>query len=212
MYKLAVLVSGGGTNLQAILDRITDGSLPGIEVAVVIASRKDIGALARAGKAGIPCHVVARVDYPDRLAWDSAMAAVLRQYRPDLIVLAGYLSLLGPEVLDVWHNRVINVHPSLIPAFCGPGLYGLKVHEAVLGYGVKITGATVHIVDREYDSGPIIMQKPVAVLADDTPQTLQKRVMAEAEQVILPQVISYFSRNLVVIENRKTRILEEEEQ
>lgn len=208
MYRLAVLVSGGGTNLQAILDRIADGSLQQVEVGVVIASKANISALKRAGDAGIPAHVIARSEYAQLSGWDRAVQEKLSRYQPDLVVLAGFLSLLGPEVIRCWQNRIINVHPSLIPAFCGPGYYGLKVHRAALDFGVKITGATVHLVDEQYDSGPIVLQKAVEVRDTDTPEILQRRVMAEAEQVILPRAIDLFSRGLIEIENGKTRIRE----
>lgn len=206
MFKLAVLVSGGGTNLQAILDQLANGQLQGIQIACVIASKPGTYAEIRAQQAGIPCHVVRRADYPDLAAYDQAMLAALQPYAVDLIVLAGFLSLLGPQLVAAYRQRIINIHPSLVPAFCGPGLYGLKPHQAALDYGVKVTGATVHFVDEQYDEGPVLLQKAVTVLPDDTAESLQLRVMREAEQVILPQAISLIAAGRVRIAGRHTLI------
>lgn len=206
MFKLAVLVSGGGTNLQAILDQLASGQLQGIEIACVIASKPGTYAAVRAHQAGIPCQVVRRADYQDLAAYDRAMLSALQPYEVDLIVLAGFLSLLGPELVAAYRQRIINIHPSLVPAFCGPGLYGLKPHQAALDYGVKVTGATVHYVDEHYDEGPVLLQKAVAIQQDDTAESLQQRVMREAEQVILPQAIGLIAAGRVRIEGRRTII------
>ena len=207
MLDIAVLVSGGGTNLQAIIDRISDGDLSGVRIVGVVASRSGTMAEQRAVRANIPVKIVCRKDFPDPEAYDRAMIAALSDWKPELIVLAGFLNLLGPTVVAAWRNRIVNVHPSLIPSFCGPGYYGIRPHEAVLASGACVTGATVHIVDEEYDRGPIILQKTVPVHADDTPQTLQLRVMQEAEQVILPKAIALFAAGRIQIEDRKAIIL-----
>ncbi len=207
MLDIAVLVSGGGTNLQAIIDRISDGDLSGVRIVGVVASRSGTMAEQRAVRANIPVKIICRKDFPDPEAYDRAMIAALSDWKPELIVLAGFLNLLGPTVVAAWRNRIVNVHPSLIPSFCGPGYYGIRPHEAVLASGACVTGATVHIVDEEYDRGPIILQKTVPVHADDTPQTLQLRVMQEAEQVILPKAIALFAAGRIQIEDRKVIIL-----
>ena len=191
MLRVAVLVSGGGTNLQAILDALREGSLPDTKIVRVISSRKDAYALTRAEKAGIPAGCIRPRDYADREAFSLALLMELKNCRPDMIVLAGYLVAVPPCVVDAYAGRIINIHPSLIPSFCGEGYYGLKVHEAALARGVKITGATVHVVDHGMDTGPILLQKAVAVLDGDTPESLQKRVMEEAEWVLLPQAIRH---------------------
>jgi phosphoribosylglycinamide formyltransferase-1 len=209
MLELAVLVSGGGTNLQAIIDRIADSSLSGVRVALVIASRPGTLAETRAVRAGIPCLVVARSDFASLADYDRAMLAALAPYPIGLVVLAGFLCLLGPDFVAVYSGRMINVHPSLIPAFCGEGMYGIRPHEAALAYGVRLSGATVHFVDERYDQGPIILQKAVPVLADDTPQSLQLRVMEQAEQVLLPQAIGLFAAGRLICQGRKI-IIEEE--
>jgi phosphoribosylglycinamide formyltransferase-1 len=206
-YRLAVLVSGGGTNLQAILDQISGGQLPGVEVAIVVASKPSTFAAIRAERAGLPCAVVRRADYDSLASYDRAMLEVLSPYSVDLVVLAGFLSLLGPAMVAQYRSRIINIHPSLIPAFCGPGLYGLKPHQAALDYGVKVTGATVHFVDEKYDEGPILLQKAVDILPEDTVESLQQRVMREAEQIILPQAIAWMSQDRVQIHGRRTVIL-----
>jgi phosphoribosylglycinamide formyltransferase 1 len=208
MLNIAVLVSGGGTNLQAIIDRIADGSLADVQISGVIASRPDTYAEVRAGKAGIPCRIVRRKDYPDIAAYDQAMLGALEQWPVGLIVTAGFLSLLGPAVIEAYRGRIINVHPALIPSFCGPGMYGIRPHEAALAYGVKISGATVHFVDEHYDRGPIILQKAVPVLENDTPQSLQLRIMEQAEQIILPEAIGLFAAGRLQQSGRITHILE----
>ncbi|NCA97754.1 MAG: phosphoribosylglycinamide formyltransferase [Clostridia bacterium] len=206
MFKLAIFVSGGGTNLQAILDQIAAGHLPGVAIACVLASKPGTYAQVRAERAGIPCHVVARREFPDLVSYDQAILAALKPYAIDLVVLAGFLSLLGPDFIAAYRNTIINIHPSLIPAFCGPGLYGIKPHQAALAYGVKVSGATVHFVDEQYDEGPILLQKAVDILEGDTPEDLQQRIMTEAEQVILPQAIALIAAGRVQITDRRTQI------
>lgn len=190
MKRIAVLVSGGGTNLQAILESERRGENPNGRVALVIASRPGVHALDRAASFGVPTEVIARKQYADAEEFDQALLQCLKQNQIDLVVLAGFLSVLGHAVIAAYPNRILNVHPSLIPSFCGKGYYGLKVHEAALARGVKITGATVHFVNEECDGGPILLQKAVAVQPDDTPETLQQRVMREAEWELLPRAIA----------------------
>jgi phosphoribosylglycinamide formyltransferase-1 len=190
MKKIAVLVSGGGTNLQAILDSERRGENPNGKVSLVVASKPGVFALERAAQAGVPTAVVCRRDYADSAAFDEALLAVLRQNGIELVVLAGFLSVLGASVIRAYPNRILNVHPSLIPSFCGPGFYGLKVHRAALERGVKVTGATVHFVNEVCDGGPILLQKAVDILPGDTPEILQKRVMEQAEWKLLPRAIA----------------------
>ena len=206
MLKVAVLVSGGGTNLQALIDSIGNGNIKNVEIVRVISSKRGVRALERAEKAGIDAMVVARRDYDSAEAFDKALTAALKECGAELIVLAGYLSVLSPELVRNYENRIINIHPSLIPAFCGVGYYGLKVHEEALARGVKVTGATVHFVDEGCDSGPIILQKSVEVREDDTPETLQRRVMEEAEWKLLPEAVDLIAAGKVRVENRKTYI------
>ena len=190
MKRIAVLVSGGGTNLQAILASERRGENPNGQVSLVVASKPGVYALTRAEQFGVPTAVVARRDYADSEAFDAALLDVLAGHNIDLVVLAGFLSVLGPSVIAAYPNRILNVHPSLIPSFCGPGFYGLRVHEAALARGVKVTGATVHFVNEECDGGPILLQKAVDIQPGDTPETLQKRVMVEAEWKLLPKAIA----------------------
>lgn len=189
MLKICVLVSGGGTNLQAIIDRIEDGSLTGVSVAAVISNNQNAYALERAKKHQIPAKAVSPRAFENREAFNQALLETVDHFEPDLIVLAGFLVVIPQQMIQKYPNKIINIHPSLIPAFCGTGFYGLKVHEAALARGVKLTGATVHYVDEGTDTGPILLQKAVSVQPDDTPLTLQKRVMEEAEWVLLPQAI-----------------------
>ena len=189
MLKIAVLVSGGGTNLQAIIDAVADGGIKDTEITAVISNNRNAFALERAKKAGIEALVVAPKDYEDRAQFNQALLDTLNSLKVDLIVLAGYLVVIPEAVIDAYPNKIINIHPSLIPAFCGTGYYGLKVHEAALKRGVKVVGATVHFVDKGTDTGPIIMQKAVAVENGDTPEILQRRVMEQAEWKLLPAVI-----------------------
>ena len=210
MFKLAVFVSGGGTNLQALLDRIADGTLSDIAIELVVASKQNTRAQQRAEQAGIDCVVMDRSEYADTLLYDHALSRLLTDRPVDLIVLAGFMCLLGPELVQNYRNRIINIHPSLIPAFCGHGLYGIRPHQAALEYGVKLSGATVHFVDEHYDTGPILIQKSVAIKNGDTPELLQKRVMEEAEQIILQQAVSMIAAGRVRIEGRRTVIMEDE--
>ena len=190
MKRVAVLVSGGGTNLQALLESEARGENPNGKIVLVVASKPGVYALERAANFGVESAVVARKEYADSEAFDTALLQTLQSHRIDVVVLAGFLSVLGPRVIEAYRNRILNVHPSLIPSFCGPGFYGLRVHEAALARGVKVTGATVHLVNEECDGGPILMQKAVAVQPGDTPEVLQKRVMVEAEWKLLPQALA----------------------
>jgi phosphoribosylglycinamide formyltransferase-1 len=211
MLRLGVLVSGGGTNLQAIIDKIECGYLAGCGIVTVVSSRQDAYALERAAKHGIPSAFISRKSFAAPEDYDKAMLEHFRSHNVDLVVLAGFLSMLGPSFIETYRNRIINIHPSLIPSFCGKGFYGITPHKAALDYGVKVTGATVHFVDYEYDSGPIILQKAVEVLDDDTPESLQARVMKEAEWVLLPKAIKLYSEGRLTVEGRKVRIKRLEE-
>ena len=208
MLRLAVLVSGGGTNLQAIMDSIRDGRITNAEISVVISNNKNAYALERAKQGGIDAVCVSPKDYESRDAFNEAFLEKLNSYKPDLVVLAGCLVVIPEIMVKAYPNRIINIHPALIPSFCGTGYYGLKVHEAALARGVKITGATVHFVDEGMDTGPIIMQKAVAVREDDTPQILQKRVMEEAEWLILPWCINLIAGGKVRVENGRVLLSE----
>ena len=188
--RIAVLVSGGRTNLQAIIDAVAAGTVQNTELVGVISNNPGVFALERAAKAGIPSEVVSPHDFPDRAAFYKEFMERIAYYRADLIVLAGYLVVIPEKMVDAYPNRIINVHPSLIPSFCGTGYYGLKVHESALARGVKVTGATVHFVDKGTDTGPILLQKAVEVLPEDTPETLQRRIMEQAEWKLLPQAIN----------------------
>ena len=196
MKNIAVLVSGGGTNLQAILDAEARGENPHGKATLVVASKPGVYALERAADAGVESTVVCRKDYADSEAFDAALVRVLQEHNIDVVVLAGFLSVLGPSVIAAYRDRILNVHPSLIPSFCGPGFYGLRVHEAALARGVKVTGATVHLVNEECDGGPILMQKAVDILPGDTPETLQKRVMVQAEWQLLPKALAMVCEQL----------------
>jgi len=206
--KIAVFVSGGGTNLQAIIDNIKSGYLKDIEISLVVSSNKDAYALTRAEENGIPSKVLSVKDFGGRDKWDEAVLDAVQESGAELIVLAGYLSLLGTMVVHAYSNRIINIHPALIPAFCGEGMYGIKPHIAALARGVKVSGATVHFVNECYDEGPIILQKAVDVKWDDTPEVLQQRVMKECEQVILPKAIKLISEGKVTIENNLAYVKE----
>ena len=196
MKNIAVLVSGGGTNRQAILDAEARGENPHGKVTLVVASKPGVYALERAAGAGVESTVVRRKDYADSEAFDAALVRVLQEHNIDVVVLAGFLSVLGPSVIEAYRDRILNVHPSLIPSFCGPGFYGLRVHEAALARGVKVTGATVHLVNEECDGGPILLQKAVDILPGDTPETLQKRVMVQAEWQLLPKALAMVCEQL----------------
>ncbi|MBQ1609191.1 MAG: phosphoribosylglycinamide formyltransferase [Lachnospiraceae bacterium] len=199
MLKIAVMVSGGGTNLQAIIDAIANGTITDTQIVAVISNNADAYALERARNAGIKPVCVSRKEIPDRAAYDDALLAAVEESGADLIVLAGFLVVIPTKMIQAYRNRIINIHPSLIPAFCGTGYYGLKVHEGVLSRGVKVTGATVHFVDEGTDTGPIILQKAVAVEEGDTPQILQRRVMEQAEWKLLPQAIQLIAHNRVQV-------------
>ncbi len=207
--RIAVLVSGGGTNLQALINAQSRGELGGGEIVAVISSAPGAYALERAEKAGIPGYVLPRKAFPSNQAMTVALVEKLRELAIDLVVLAGCMVIFTRELVDAYPNAVMNVHPALIPAFCGPGFYGLHVHEAALGYGVKLSGATVHFVSEECDGGPIIAQKAVAVREDDTPQTLQKRIMEEAEWKLLPQAVALFCQGRLSVRGRTVMIREE---
>ena len=205
--RIAVLVSGGGTNLQALIDAQGRNELGGGEIVAVIASKPGAYALERAARAGIPGHVVARKDYPSSQAMTVALVDKLRELDIDLVVLAGFMVILTQEMVQAFPNAILNVHPALIPSFCGEGCYGLHVHEKALAYGVKVTGATVHFVSEECDGGPIVLQKAVYIQDGDTPEVLQRRVMEQAEWVILPQAVSLFCQGRLRVEGRTVRIL-----
>ena len=206
MFRVAVLVSGGGTNLQAIIDRVKDGSLPGVGIVRVISNNAGAYALTRAKNAGIEEVTVSPKEYETRELFNKALLRAVKEASPDLIVLAGFLVTIPPELIREYPDRIINIHPSLIPSFCGKGCYGLHVHEKALARGVKVTGATVHFVNEGLDSGPIILQKPVAVEDGDTPEILQKRVMEQAEWIILPRAIGLIAEGRVSVENGITHI------
>ena len=207
MLKIAVLVSGGGTNLQAIIDAIADKTITNAEISVVISNNKDAYALERAGKHGIEAVCISPKQFETRDAFNQAFLEKLNSYQVDLVVLAGFLVVLPEMMIRAYENRIINIHPSLIPSFCGTGFYGLKVHEGVLARGVKITGATVHFVDAGTDTGPIILQKAVEVKQDDTPEILQRRVMEEAEWKIMPKAIDLIANGKVSVGEGKVRIV-----
>ena len=195
--KIAVLVSGGGTNLQALIDAEKQGIIKSGKISLVLSNNANAYALQRAENAGIKTAVVLKKDYSSRADFDKAILKVLKDEQIDMIVLAGFMSILTEDFIKAYENRIINVHPSLIPSFCGEGFYGLKVHEKALEYGVKVTGATVHFVNEIADGGKIIFQKAVAILDGDTPEVLQKRVMQEAEWIILPQATEYVSQKII---------------
>ena len=194
--KIAVLVSGGGTNLQALLDAQQSGLLTDGEIVLVIASNAKAYALTRAAQAGVPAVVCSRKELGSQAAFETAISRALADHEVELIVLAGFMSILSEDFTSRWPRRILNVHPSLIPSFCGKGYYGLKVHEAALAYGVKVTGATVHFVNEVPDGGEILLQKAVEVLPGDTPEVLQRRVMEQAEWILLPQATQMISEEI----------------
>ncbi len=206
MLKAVVLVSGGGTNLQAILDAVASGEITNTEIVGVISNNKNAYALERAAKAGVPAKCVSPKDFADRAEFNQALLDAVQAYEADLIVLAGFLVVIPEIMIEAYRNRIINIHPSLIPAFCGTGFYGLKVHEAALEKGVKVVGATVHFVDEGTDTGAIILQKPVMVEQGDTPEVLQRRVMEQAEWKILPQAIDLIANDKVAVIDNKVVI------
>lgn len=204
--KIAVLVSGGGTNLQALIDAEKRGELGAGKITLVIASKPGVYALERAANAGIEGRVLARKDYDSIAAYSKALANEMTAAGIDLVVLAGFLTIIDEQVYKAFPNKILNVHPALIPSFCGKGFYGLHVHEAALAKGVKVSGATVHIVTPECDAGPIILQKAVEVKQDDTPEILQRRIMEEAEWKILPEAVRLFCEDRITVENNKVYI------
>lgn len=208
MLNIVVLVSGGGTNLQALIDAQKNGEITGGRISCIISSNPNAYALQRAKDNNIPSIVVSRKDYADNDSYSEALAAALDEVNADIIVLAGFMSILSKSLTDKYQYRILNVHPSLIPSFCGDGFYGLKVHEAVLACGVKVTGATVHFVNEVADAGAIILQKAVDVKRSDTPETLQKRVMEEAEWQILPKAVSLLCEGKIEIEDGRAYIIE----
>ncbi|MCI5650193.1 MAG: phosphoribosylglycinamide formyltransferase [Fusicatenibacter sp.] len=208
MLKLAVLVSGGGTNLQAIMDAMDDGKITNASISVVISNNAGAYALERAKKKGIEAICISPKNYDTREEFNRALLACLQSHEVDLVVLAGCLVVIPQMIVDAYPNRIINIHPALIPSFCGTGYYGLKVHEGVLERGVKVTGATVHFVDGGTDTGPIILQKAVEVKEGDTPKILQQRVMEEAEWIIMPKAIDLIANGKVTVEDGHVRIKE----
>ena len=205
--KIAVLVSGGGTNLQALIDAQGRGEIVNGQIAAVISSSPEAYALERAKRAGIPGYVLTRQDYPDVRGMTTALVELLKQLDIQLVVMAGFMTIVTEELFQSYENAVINIHPSLIPSFCGPGCYGLHVHEKALAYGVKLSGATVHFVTQECDAGPIILQKSVEVLPGDTPEVLQRRIMENCEWKLLPQAVSLFCQDKLRVEGRTVHIL-----
>ena len=211
MKNIAVLVSGGGTNLQALIDAQGRGELINGQITAVISSTPSAYALERAKAAGIPGYVAARKDYPSSQAMTAALVDKLKGLDIDLVVLAGFMVILTGEMVRAFPNAILNVHPALIPSFAGPGCYGLHVHEKALEYGVKLSGATVHFVSEECDGGPIVSQKAVEVLPDDTPEVLQRRIMEQCEWQLLPQAVSLFCQDRLKVEGRTVRVLEHPE-
>ena len=206
--KIAVLVSGGGTNLQALIDAQNRGELGAGKITLVIASKPGVYALERAANAGIEGRVLARKDYDSIAAYSKALADEMTAAGIDLVVLAGFLTIIDGQVYEAFPNRILNVHPALIPSFCGKGFYGLHVHEAALAKGVKVSGATVHIVTPECDAGPIVLQKAVEVKEGDTPETLQRRIMEEAEWRILPEAVRLFCEDRITVADNRVSIKE----
>lgn len=206
MLKIGVLVSGGGTNLQAIIDNIKSGYIKDTEVCVVISNNEGVYSLERAKENGIPYEVISPKSYPDRETFAKAMVETLKGYGAELVVLAGYLVKVPEILIQAYPDKIMNIHPALIPSFCGKGYYGLKVHEGVLERGVKLTGATVHFVNADLDAGPIILQKAVEVKKGDTPEILQKRVMEQAEWKILPQAVKLYAEGRLEFENGKVYV------
>lgn len=208
MKNIVVLVSGGGTNLQALIDAQNRNELGNGKITCVIASKADAYALERARNNGIKCRTLIRKDYPDISSYSEAMRDMLLEEKADLVVYAGFMTILNEKVCDEFPNKMINVHPALIPSFCGKGFYGLHVHEAALEKGVKVSGATVHFVTAECDAGPIILQKAIEVMENDTPETLQKRIMEQAEWKILPKAVQLFCDDKITVVNGRTIINE----
>ena len=209
MLRVLVMVSGGGTNLQAILDSVQSGEITDTEIVGVISNSPGAYALERGEKAGVPVECISPKSYASRAEFNQEFLKAIDSYEPDLIVLAGFLVVIPPEMIQKYRNRIINIHPSLIPSFCGTGFYGLKVHEAALARGVKVVGATVHFVDEGTDTGPIILQKAVEVQNGDTPEVLQRRVMEQAEWKILPRAIDLIAHGKVSVTDGKAIVSED---
>ena len=207
MKNIAVLVSGGGTNLQALIDAQARGEIVNGRLSIVISSAPEVYALERAKKAGIPTCVLPRKNYPSSQGMTVALVEKLKELAIDVVVMAGFMTIVTKDLFEVYNNAVINIHPALIPSFAGPGCYGLHVHEKALEYGVKLSGATVHFVSEECDAGPIILQKAVDVLPNDTPETLQRRIMEQCEWKLLPQAVSLFCQDRLRVEGRTVQIL-----
>ena len=207
MKNIAVLVSGGGTNLQALIDAQARGEINGGQIGMVISSSPEAYALERAKQANIPSYILPRKNFGSNQLYTKALVGLLQEMGADVVVLAGFMVILTDEIVQAYPNKVLNIHPALIPSFCGKGAYGLHVHEQALAYGVKVSGATVHFVTEECDSGPIILQRAVDVLPDDTPKTLQRRIMERCEWKLLPQAVSLFCQDRLRVEGRTVRIL-----
>lgn len=208
MKNIVVLVSGGGTNLQALIDAQNRGEIKNGKISCVISSNPNAYALTRAGNNNIPTEVIRRKDFAEFDEYDNALTELLKSKNADVVVLAGFMTILGSKVISAFENKIINIHPSLIPSFCGEGFYGLRVHEAALAKGVKVTGATAHFVNEICDGGPIIIQKAVEIKNGDTPEVLQKRVMEQAEWKILPKAVSLFCEDKIIVKDNKTEILD----
>ena len=211
MLKIGVLVSGGGTNLQAILDEMAANHLAGAQVVTVVSSSPKAYALERAKVSGVEGIVIRKKDFEDKVAYETAMIEHLKSKGVELVILAGFMVVLGPTFIRAFPNQIINIHPSLIPSFCGDGFYGLHVHEAALAKGVKVSGATVHFVNEETDGGPIILQKAVPVQEGDTPEILQRRIMEEAEWKLLPEAIRLIAQNRLTVRDNRVQIGEEKQ-
>lgn len=208
MKNIVVLVSGGGTNLQALIDAQNRGEIRNGKISCVISSNPNAYALIRAKNNNIPTEVIRRKDFAEFDEYDNALTELLKSKNADVVVLAGFMTILGNKVISAFENKIINIHPSLIPSFCGEGYYGLRVHEAALAKGVKVTGATAHFVNEVCDGGPIIIQKAVEIQNGDTPEILQKRVMEQAEWKILPKAVSLFCEDKIIVKDNKTEILD----
>ncbi len=207
MKKIAVLVSGGGTNLQALIDAQNRREINGGEIGMVVSSSPEAYALERAKQANIPGYILPRKNWPSNQAYTKALVSFLQEMGADMVVLAGFMTILTEEIVQAYPNKILNVHPALIPSFCGKGAYGLHVHEQALAYGVKVTGATVHLVTAEPDGGPIVLQKAIDILPWDTPETLQRRVMEECEWKLLPKAVDLLCRDNLKVEGRTVRII-----
>ena len=207
MKKIAVLVSGGGTNLQALIDAQNRREINGGEIGMVVSSSPEAYALERAKQANIPGYILPRKNWPSNQAYTKALVSLLQEMGADMVVLAGFMTILTEEIVQAYPNKILNVHPALIPSFCGKGAYGLHVHEQALAYGVKVTGATVHLVTAEPDGGPIVLQKAIDILPWDTPESLQRRVMEECEWKLLPKAVDLLCRDNLKVEGRTVKII-----